>query len=222
MSVPKLVILVRHAQSEHHVQRLTGGWTDTPLTDAGHEQSRLVAARLRDELGGAPIRLYTSDLVRAAQTAEHIADAFGVKPVQDARLREHNNGAAANLTVEEAEARFPHTWNVTLTLDTRPFPGSETPREFYERAGGFIDDLQEGEGVPVVVSHGGTILCLIGRWLNLTPQAMEPIGFSAYTTAIAVLQARRDAERWLERMNDVAHLTGHERGWTSIGSLLGD
>jgi probable phosphoglycerate mutase len=93
---PRLAILVRHAQSEHHVLGLTGGWTDTPLTALGHEQSRLVAARLTDELGVTPVRLYSSDLVRAHETARHIGEAFGVEAVLDERLREHNNGECAN------------------------------------------------------------------------------------------------------------------------------
>ncbi len=216
---PKLVILVRHGESEHHIQRLTGGWTDSPLTDLGHEQARLVAARLRGELGDATIRLYSSDLRRAAQTAEHIGEAFGVKTMLDERLREHNNGEAANLTIEEAAARFPETWNVRDQLDTRPFPGSETPREFYARAGSFFADLEGDGGVPIIVSHGGTINCLIGQWLQLTPQAMEPTGFSAYCTGITVLQAGTHAPRVLERMNDVCHLDGPELGRISIGGL---
>jgi probable phosphoglycerate mutase len=89
---PQAVILVRHGQSEHHVRGLTGGWTDTPLTALGHEQARLLAARLRAELPEQDVSVVTSDLARASQTATHIADAFGITHALDARLREHNNG----------------------------------------------------------------------------------------------------------------------------------
>jgi probable phosphoglycerate mutase len=108
MGIPPLVILVRHGQSEHHVRGLTGGWTDTPLTEIGHEQAVRVAARLKEELGQTPITLYTSDLLRAGETARHIARAFGVEPVADPRIREHNNGEGAGLTIDEARSVSRH------------------------------------------------------------------------------------------------------------------
>ncbi len=96
----RTVILIRHAQSEHHVLGLSGGWTDTPLTNLGHSQAQAVANRLRAELKGIPIRLFSSDLLRTQDTAGHISAAFGVEPILDWRLREFNNGEAANLTLE--------------------------------------------------------------------------------------------------------------------------
>src|SRR6266540_5612451 len=98
---PQSLVVVRHAQSEHHVRGLTGGWTDTGLTELGHEQALLLAARLKAELAGAPITLYVSDLRRCLETAAPIAQAVGTEIVREPRLREHNNGAAAGLTVAE-------------------------------------------------------------------------------------------------------------------------
>src|SRR5262245_40086353 len=139
MSVLSSLILVRHAESEHHLRRLTGGWTQTPLTSLGHEQARRLAARLRDELGDTPVRVFTSDLVRSRQTAEHIATAFGVEVIEDQRLREHNNGVAIDLTLSEAKERFPGVYDRPWGLDFRPFEGSETGREFFDRVGTFLD-----------------------------------------------------------------------------------
>jgi probable phosphoglycerate mutase len=211
---------VRHGESEHHIRRLTGGWTDTSLTALGHEQAALVAARLRDELAPHEIRLFTSDLVRAVETAEHIATAFGVTPKPDQRLREHNNGEAVGLTMDEAAARWPGVWDSPWLIDHRPFPGSETGREFYERAGALIDELDMYGPAPVIVSHGGTIICLIARWLRLSPEALEPIGFAVHATAICVLQTDRHGDRILERLNDVSHLDSRH-GRRRLGDLVG-
>jgi broad specificity phosphatase PhoE len=219
MPTPPLVILVRHAQSEHHVRGLSGGWTETPLTALGHEQSERVAARLKAELGGTPIRLFTSDLLRCQETARHITVALGVEAVADARLREHNNGAAVDLTMSEVRQRFPGVFDSPWALDFRPFPGSETGREFYERAGAFIDTLPGKGPLPVVVSHGGTLICLVARWLNLTPEALEPIGFAFHTAGITVLQTDRHGDRIVERLNDIAHLAGIE-GWVGLGHFV--
>jgi probable phosphoglycerate mutase len=202
----RVIILIRHGESEHHVRGLTGGWTDTPLTEAGHEQAHRLAARLRAELGDAPIALYTSDLVRASGTAGHIAEAFGVEATHDDRLREHNNGEAANMTMAEARERYAEQFARPWTMDDRPFPGCESFRELYARAAAFLDDLPAGGGTPVVVSHGFTLMYLVAKWLRLPPEAMEPIGFSMHPTSITTLVRDRFDNPWVERMNDVSHL----------------
>ena len=217
MSPTRMLIVVRHGESEHHVRRLTGGWTDTPLTALGHEQAERLAVRLRDELGATPLRLYTSDLQRAAQTAVHIGDALGVKPTEDARLREHNNGAAAGLTFEQAQERFPDAWDGDWALDTRPFPGAETWREFYERTAPFVDELEHA--VAIAVTHGGTILNLVTRWLMLPPSTIETAGFDAYPTSIFVLRSDERGRPIAARMNDTAHLEGMQ-GHVTIRSLI--
>ncbi|MBI5288142.1 MAG: histidine phosphatase family protein [Chloroflexi bacterium] len=218
MTSRRLMVIVRHAESEHHVRRLTGGWTDTPLTEAGHEQARVLAARLAAELAGHRVSLYSSDLKRAAQTAQHIGEAFGEAVAFDQRLREHNNGAAANMTIEAAAARYPETWAVNVPLDTRAYEGAETPRQFYERAGAFIDQIEADGSVPVVVTHGGTMICLVARWLRLSAETLQPIGFSAHTTSITVLSEDRHG-RQVERLNDTAHLYG-SAGHVRIGDLV--
>ncbi len=60
------IILVRHGQAESNVSNLTGGWSQTALTDLGRHQAQLVAKRLNRELGGVEIASYCSDLKRAA------------------------------------------------------------------------------------------------------------------------------------------------------------
>src|SRR5262245_14133965 len=139
MRAPPAVILVRHAESQHHVLGLTGGWTDTSLTERGQRQAAIVAMRLRRELGAARVRVYSSDLRRAVETADVIAKSFGVTADLDARLREHNNGVAANLTHEEARARWPEWYGRSLPLDEAIYPESETARQLYDRCAGFID-----------------------------------------------------------------------------------
>ncbi|GIN84225.1 hypothetical protein J6TS2_06110 [Heyndrickxia sporothermodurans] len=40
------IILVQHFQSEHHINNMSGGWTDTPLTDLGKTQAEIVGTHL--------------------------------------------------------------------------------------------------------------------------------------------------------------------------------
>jgi probable phosphoglycerate mutase len=222
---PRSLILVRHGESEHHIRGLTGGWTDTPMTPTGLAQAQRAAERLAKELDGVPVTIYSSDLVRASQTAEAIGTALGVTPVFDARLREHNNGECANLTHEEAFARYPNVYGQSLPLDEAAYPGAETARDLFDRAGAFINSLQEDGTTPIAVSHGGTIVCLVGQWLGLTAETLEPMGFEALPTCITVLRRMtpfRDTSgtSWpvVERLNDISHLAGMD-GWRSIGAV---
>ncbi|MFN8637897.1 MAG: histidine phosphatase family protein [Dehalococcoidia bacterium] len=209
MDTPPVIILVRHAQSEHHIRGLTGGWTASPLTALGHQQAGLVAARLRRELGNVAPAVYTSDLPRSRQTAEHIAAAFEVaarRPppsrAQQAPLRIHAHRGASAL---------PGVYERPWELDFRPFEGAETARELYARAAEFMDGLPVDGPLPIVVLHGGTIRHLVARWLGIPPEAAGHVDFAAHTTAIAVLQTGRFGRRAIERMNDIAH-SGRRRG----------
>ncbi len=74
------IYLVRHAEAEHHVRSITGGWTDTSLTARGVEQSELLAFRLKRLLLGQPVRLGASNLKRSIETADIISKELGVPP----------------------------------------------------------------------------------------------------------------------------------------------
>ena len=205
------LVVVRHAQSEHHVRGLTGGWTDMGLTELGREQARLLAARLECELGGVPVRLYTSDLQRGLETAAPIAAALGVAAIPEPRLREHNNGAAAGLTLAEAAARFPETYNRLWAMEERPFPGAETWHEFYDRVAAFLDGLPAAGPLPLLVTHGGVIMNIIAWWLRLGPETLQRTWFGAHPASITVLHAdetRAWSHRGVERLGDIAHLYG--------------
>ena len=41
-----MIILVRHGEATHHTEHLTGGWTDSDLTEAGRRQLEALAAKL--------------------------------------------------------------------------------------------------------------------------------------------------------------------------------
>jgi broad specificity phosphatase PhoE len=82
----------------------------------------------------------------------------------------------------------------------------------------FIATLDDSAGVPIVVSHGLSIVFMVAAWLMLTPAALEPISFAADATSITVLRTDKYGGRTLERLNDVAHLAGTE-SWVALGDL---
>ena len=65
------IYIIQHCQSEHHINELTGGWTDTPLTELGQKQAEAVVEELL-AMKVEDFDLFSSDLKRAKMTANYI------------------------------------------------------------------------------------------------------------------------------------------------------
>ena len=92
------IVIVRHGQTEWNIRGIRQGYLDSPLTARGMAQAKALAQRLAREKFTA---LYSSDLGRAVQTAQEIADVTGHTIVTDARLRERHLGILQGLNAEE-------------------------------------------------------------------------------------------------------------------------
>ena len=87
----KHIITVQHTQSVHHTNGMVGSWTDWDLTDLGRTQADCIEKKLKDELIGKNVIIYSSDLKRARQTAEVIAKNLGIEPILKQELRERKH-----------------------------------------------------------------------------------------------------------------------------------
>ena len=97
------IIIVRHGQTEWNIRGIRQGYLDSPLTGRGMAQAKALAQRLAREKFTA---LYSSDLGRAVQTAQEIANVTGHAIVTDARLRERHLGIFQGLNAEEINAKY--------------------------------------------------------------------------------------------------------------------
>lgn len=89
------LILVRHGESEANAKGINQGqYLDTPLTKKGVEQAKKVAKRLKEEKID---MIYSSDLIRAKQTAREINKFHDLKIIFDKRIREKDH------PIEESE-----------------------------------------------------------------------------------------------------------------------
>ena len=88
------VLLARHGQTDDNVEPLRfQGWRDTPLNDTGRRQAAELAERLVSE---GIVSLWSSDMVRASETAEIVGARLRLEPRLDWRLREANRGQAVS------------------------------------------------------------------------------------------------------------------------------
>ena len=78
----KTIITIQHTQSVHHTNGMVGSWTDWELTEKGIEQAKRIGEKLQAELGDCAkdFVLYSSDLIRAKQTAEQVGKALNLTP----------------------------------------------------------------------------------------------------------------------------------------------
>jgi broad specificity phosphatase PhoE len=203
MSKAYSLLLVRHAQADHHLKDITGGWTDTDLTELGLRQTELLAGRLARDLAGYPLHLGVSHLHRAVQTAQVIGQVLNLEVHIYPGLADLSNGVAAGKT--HAEARHLAIPPSEPIVDWQPYPEAESWRQFYNRVSDFIEVFTASQQSPaILVTHAAVVHAIIGWWLDLPANAR--VHFDAAPASLTVLKCSRWNEPSLERLNDTAHL----------------
>ncbi len=200
--------LIRHAEAIAAVENTIG---DTGLTPLGITQ----AEHLRDRLAAtheiAADVLIASTFLRAKQTAEIIAPALGLPIIWDDEVQEMRPGEAANMSVEEAQAKFGRT-----DFEKTPFqqvaPGGENWGQFLLRVGTALDRItrQHADKTIVIVCHGGIIDSSFLYFFNIGTLQMPPVRFYTHNTSITHWQKKPFYNRsphWrLVKYNDDMHL----------------
>jgi broad specificity phosphatase PhoE len=156
-----VILLARHGETDWNRAKRWQGWADPPLNEHGRAQARALAEQLRETPFDA---VYSSDLLRARETAEIVAAPHGVPVVTDQGLREIDVGSWSGLTHAEIELRFP----------SGERPDGETREQHLERVLGSVERIaraNEGRRI-LLVTHGGTIRALRG---HTTDEPFHPI-----------------------------------------------
>ena len=203
------VFLVNHCQSAHTVEKKIGGWYDTSLTGLGIRHAKAVADRLRCSLAQAERRpqLFSSDLLRAQETAEYVALAIGTDVRLRQELREMSMGVAegesADWLVEHGQP-LPENGD---RLHYKACTGSESRFELAARVYPFVTELiKRREPETVIVTHGGTHDVIVGAWLGLPPETLGKLQFATYHGSISKLSIEPDGTHVVGQLNDHAHL----------------
>ncbi|MDF2943944.1 MAG: Phosphoglycerate mutase [Herbinix sp.] len=174
---------------------------------------RLQAELLRDRLQYYDIdALYSSNLLRAKQTAEILNEALLLPHEIREEIREISFGLLEGKSDEYIEEHF-HDFKEEQKklLEDIPYPGGENGTSVYERAMPLIQEIvQSGKKNIVVVTHGGTIRVLLAALFGRNQAKRFLFGVSLENTGITQLVYNSRNDRfYLERFNDYAHLEGH-------------
>ena len=203
------VLLVRHGQSRGNAERRFGGHAPTPLSELGHRQAEATARALAGE---GVTTVYSSDLLRAVETAEPLARATGLEVRQTAALRERSVGLMEGLTFEEAAAAHPEEYAALLRRDfEHVLAGGESYRQLLDRAAAELDRaVEENRGGTVAVfSHAGTIGILALHLMGaLDAPALKPVWLSSSNCGVSRFELRSDGFVRVSAFNDTRHLIG--------------
>lgn len=155
--------IIRHGQTDWNLQGRWQGKADIPLNDTGRSQAQRLARHLhRRRISFDAI--YSSDLLRAWETATLIADRLDVTPAPLPALREIDVGAWSGLTRNEVVAQYHDLWERLHSGEDVPRGGSgETFGQLYDRVIGAIEWLvRERPGQTIaLVTHGGPARALL-------------------------------------------------------------
>ena len=177
------LFLVRHGEPQQHSDRIFLGQKDVPLSDRGRRQAAAAGEELA-RFDCCTDRVYSSDLLRARETAEIISARLGDVPIVDvAAFRELNMGEWDGELIENIRQRFPDEYkNRGNDILNYRVLGGENFKDLHRRVirafncillEEFLPTQREDVGSDlVIVSHLGVIHALIAE---LTREDMNAV-----------------------------------------------
>lgn len=200
----KTIFTIQHTQSVHHTNGMVGSWTDWELTELGHRQADRIGAALSRELAGRNPVLYSSDLLRARQTAQAVAGYLGIAPILRPELRERNLGRCCGKSVQWLRENQ-EVWE--RTVDDRLFSDAESRRDAWNRLAPFLDEILAAPNETIIlVSHGDLLSALNAMFLGLPPETLNSGELFGLPGGVSELQVREDGKRVIRRMSDMSYV----------------
>lgn len=187
------LILVRHGETVHNVNRITQGWSDSDLSERGREQVLRLAERLKPMR---PTALYSSPLGRAMSTARAIADATGLEIVPLDDLREMNYGRWEGRSFLDIRVEDEDIYRRWISDEDCPCPEGESHADVRRRllrAFETVNSEQVNSERAVLVAHGTAIRVAATALLNLP--LLSAMRFAQDNAAMNVFVSR--GEHWV-------------------------
>lgn len=156
MEVTRLY-LIRHGQSAGNAEGRFGGHSATPLSPLGLQQAELTAQLLAKEKISA---IYSSDLLRAMQTAQPLAELLNLEINATEDFRERHVGVLEGLTFDEAKVQYPNDYYALVNREIgHIITNGESYRQLLNRTTTALRKiLRKYHGKKVVIfAHTGTI-----------------------------------------------------------------
>lgn len=196
------IILIRHGETEWNSQQRMQGHSNSDLSSVGQAQIQALGQWMKN----VPFdHIYSSDSLRAKQTAEAITQFSGHELKIDLRLREKNLGVFEGLTSEEARERHPEVFRLFKTAGSKyVIDEGESTQQLQDRALEIVDEIRikHPEEHVLLVTHGGFIRVVMKHSLGLSLET--PTRFLIRNTGVFRLLWEN---KWIvSQMGGVSHL----------------
>jgi 2,3-bisphosphoglycerate-dependent phosphoglycerate mutase len=201
----RLLVLVRHGQSEWNLKNLFTGWKDVDLTDTGVTEARAAGKKLKARDLKFDVA-FTSDLKRAQRTLDLILEEMGQSGIPITRnqaLNERDYGELVGLNKDDARKK----WGDEQVLQWRrsydvPPPGGESLKDTVARAlPYFVQEILprvlRGERT-LVSAHGNSLRALVMVLERLTPEGILKRELATGVPIVYRLKADSTVEKKLD------------------------
>ncbi|MBR6536534.1 MAG: histidine phosphatase family protein [Lachnospiraceae bacterium] len=199
----KTFITIQHTQSVHHTNGMVGSWTDWELLELGHAQAEKIGEKLKFELAGRTFVMYSSDLLRAKQTAEHVGKHLGIEPMLKSELRERNLGKCCGKSVQWLRENLECQ---EKTVDDRLFSDAESRRDTWNRLKPLFDELMANEEENIIlVSHGDLLSVFNAMFLGLDVESMNTCELFGLSGGVSYMFVNNEGKRFVKRISDMSY-----------------
>ena len=199
--------LVRHGETNWNAEKRLQGHTDIELNSRGLAQAEQMAQALKKMDLQFDV-LYTSDLQRAAKTAQAIEQLFNISAIRNPELRERHLGSLQGLTIDTAPHIEPELWqsHINRNIDEE-LRGGESIQQFAKRIEAALEKIyQQHHGKTILlVSHGGALDMM---YRIATKQSLEAAKTVAVPNASLNWISKDNAGWKVDRWAQTSHLEG--------------
>ena len=203
----KRVLFIRPGETQWNKVGRQQGWVSIPLNEHGQTQAQRLSNFVRHLGLGA---LYSSDLLRAKQTSEILAEKLSIEPIYDSRLRERNIGLWQGLTLGEIKEWCAGEYEqFRERVNNFQIPNGEARFQVVDRIVSAFEDIRKHQAdveIVGIVTHSIAIRTLLSQLIPDYPSGGMPLSNISVTT----IALNGEGEWEMTQANDISHLEGME------------
>jgi len=201
------LILIRHGETDYSSQSRYCGFSNPPLNNKGIWQSKKLAAKLKEVRID---KVYSSDLIRAYETAKIIFGDNSIEKTMD--LREMNFGLFEGLKYEQIIEKYPELYIDWIDnpekVKTPNGEGLVALNKRVEKRLSFILSQHKGKTLAVV-THSGPIRVVLCKALKFELKMFRQI--EQELGALNIIDYAEESPPMVVKMNDISHFSAEEK-----------
>ncbi len=197
------IFLVRHGETDHNKNRIIMGHLPTPLNETGKNQAKILAEELKEK--GIQV-IYSSDLVRAAETAVIISSELNLPVNYTDKLREHTLGDLDGVGISELLDEMD---SLKEFDDLMTKHNGEQTEDFMTRVWEEFRNIarkNKEKDYVLIVTHGGCIRSIIAKILDASEVVFDTIKqYNCCINIIDYIESEEKEEFSIDLVNDICH-----------------